>query len=76
MPNPPARQPTPTLDAFVEALKPIAMQYGITIIAIAGQDPQTNAQHVYGAPDAVNKLRNAVAEKFGLSLDEISWNDT
>jgi hypothetical protein len=76
MPNSPARQPTPTLDAFVEALKPIAMQFGITVIAIAGQDPQTNAQHVYGAPEAVTRLRNAVGEKFGFHDEEISWNDT
>ena len=76
MSSQPTRQPTPALDAFVEALKPIAMRYGITMISIAGQDPQTGFTHVYGSPEAVAKLRDAVAVKFGLSLDEISWNDT
>jgi len=76
MPSQPVRQPTPALDAFVEALKPVAMRFGITMIAIAGADPQTGFTHVYGSPEAVNKLREAVAVKFGLSLDEISWNDT
>jgi len=71
-PVPPAN--TPTLDALVQQIMPIAMKLGIPMLVIVGVDPQTNEMKLFGSQEARTALRTLVAEKFGLfDGGEAAW---
>jgi hypothetical protein len=69
---------TPTLDAFVQQIGPVAQQLGITTLIIIGRDPQTGELKLFGesaAKAAPSDLRVLVEDKFGFSAEAV-WNDT
>ena len=71
-PVPPAT--TPTLDAFVQQIMPIAVKLGIPMLVIVGVDPQTGEMKLYGSQEARTATRTLVAEKFLLAdVGEAAW---
>lgn len=72
MANPPP--PAPYLDQFVAELRALAQKYRISVLAVAGVDPSTNAQRVYVAREHIPILQEVIAERFGLfNGGETEW---
>lgn len=64
----------PVVDQFMEMIKPIAAQLGISILVIAARDPVTGEAKLFGAPAAREALRDLVSDKFGFG-SEVGWEE-
>lgn len=62
----------PTLLSFIQALMPIATQYGVTTIVIAAKDPASGEIGIFGSPESMSVLRDAVEAKFTEKLGAVA----
>lgn len=67
---PPPVPPTPAVQAFLNAIAPIAQQYGVNTLVITLVDPGDGQAKLFGALQALSELRDITAEKFGLFAGE------
>lgn len=65
----------PALAQFFTACSNAAAKLGIKTVVIGARDPASGETRVVTTPDGVNDLRQAVADKFGLSdMGETGWD--
>jgi len=62
----------PTLLSFIQQLMPIAAQMGVTTIVIAAVDPATKEIGIFGSPESMGVLRDAVEAKFTEKLGAVA----
>lgn len=72
MPNPPAPPNTAILQSFVAQLMPLAQRYGISTIVIAARDPASKDIGIFGSPESMGELRDAVEAKFTEKLGAVA----
>lgn len=58
--------PSPGAQAFLNAVGALAQKYNVKTLVITLIDPGDGRQKLFGAPQALNDLRDVTAEKFGL----------